>query len=58
MSPASMTAYATNGEGIIEADLTSGVEHDITRFPTPDELWAQLSIKQPVADRLHFGAER
>ncbi len=45
-------AYATNGEAIIEADLTTGAEQDIARFPTPDELWARLSLKQPVADRL------
>jgi type I restriction enzyme R subunit len=45
-------AYATNGDGIIEADLATGVEQDIARFPTPDELWARLALKQPVADRL------
>lgn len=45
-------AYATNGAGIIEADLTTGVEQELGCFPTPDELWARLSLAQPVADRL------
>jgi type I restriction enzyme R subunit len=34
-------AYSTNGHGIVEFDFTTGVERDLTAFPTPDELWAR-----------------
>lgn len=36
-------AYSSNGHGIIEFDCTTGVEKELDRFPTPDELWARLS---------------
>lgn len=32
-------AYATNGNGIFEYDYFTGLESEIDRFPTPDELW-------------------
>ncbi len=32
-------AYATNGTGIIEYDYFTGLESEIDKFPTPDELW-------------------
>ncbi len=32
-------AYATNGADIVEVDFFTGEEHEIDRFPTPDELW-------------------
>jgi len=32
-------AYATNGAGIIEHDYFTGLETELDRFPTPDELW-------------------
>lgn len=32
-------AYATNGHGIYEIDMQIGVERDVDRFPTPQELW-------------------
>lgn len=34
-------AYSTNGTGIYRADMKSGAEGDVLRYPTPDELWAQ-----------------
>lgn len=34
-------AYSTNGHGIYEVDMTSGEEGEITRYPTPDELWSR-----------------
>ncbi len=34
-------AYATNGLDIIEIDLTTGQEQFVSRFPTPQELWAR-----------------
>jgi type I restriction enzyme, R subunit len=32
-------AYSTNGQGIYQADMVTGVEGDVTGYPTPDELW-------------------
>lgn len=34
-------AYASNGIGWYEADMTSGAEGDCQPFPTPDQLWAR-----------------
>jgi hypothetical protein len=42
-------AYATNGHGIIEFDFTTGLEREITAFPTPDELWARLTSDQSLS---------
>ena len=35
-------AYATNGKGIVEFDFTTGVERELSEFPTPTDLWARL----------------
>src|SRR5687768_12594255 len=32
-------AYSTNGRTIYGVDLTTGLEGDLRRFPTPEELW-------------------
>ncbi|MFN4281464.1 MAG: EcoAI/FtnUII family type I restriction enzme subunit R [Alphaproteobacteria bacterium] len=32
-------AYATNGLGWYETDMTAGAEGDVQAFPTPDQLW-------------------
>lgn len=32
-------AYATNGQGVYGIDMHTGVEGELPRFPTPDELW-------------------
>ena len=31
--------YATNGQGIYGIDMDTGIEGEITQYPTPDELW-------------------
>ncbi len=31
--------YATNGQAIYGMDMQTGSEGDVTRYPTPDELW-------------------
>jgi len=36
-------AYATNGHRIIEIDYTTGTEHEVSRYATPDELLARLN---------------
>ncbi len=41
-------AYATNGQGIIEFDYTTGLEREIDTFPTPAELWARLSVHESI----------
>lgn len=33
-------AYSSNGERIYAVDMKSGVEGEIERYPTPDELWS------------------
>jgi type I restriction enzyme R subunit len=32
-------AYATNGQGIYAVDMQTGKESEVSRYPTPDELW-------------------
>ena len=58
-------AYATNGQGIYEIDMTPGQsgqhgqqrppEREIPRYPTPDELWA-LTFAEANAWRDRFAA--
>lgn len=43
-------AYATNGTEIVEFDYTTGVERQITDFPTPAELWRRLRAAEGIAD--------
>ena len=31
--------YSTNGHGIYQVDMRSGVEGEVEAYPTPDELW-------------------
>src|SRR5712671_4778549 len=35
-------AYSTNGRRIYQVDMESGAEAYVERYPTPDELWANL----------------
>ncbi|TSA19794.1 DEAD/DEAH box helicase [bacterium] len=41
-------AYATNGHSIVEFDFLSGKETELTQFPSPEELWTRLSVKQAI----------
>ncbi len=51
-------AYSSNGAGIVEHDYTTGLQRDLTAYPTPDELWRrlrgelQLTDDQDAADTL------
>jgi type I restriction enzyme R subunit len=49
-------AYATNGHGIVEFDLLTGLERELTDFPTPADLWARLrggeKLTEEAAERL------
>ncbi|MEQ1717823.1 MAG: DEAD/DEAH box helicase family protein, partial [Hyphomicrobium sp.] len=48
-------AYSTNGTGIYQADMKTGAEGDVLRYPTPDELWAQ-TFSEANAWRDRFAA--
>ena len=41
-------AYATNGREIIEFDHLTGQQRDLSRFPTPQALWARLSGAEQI----------
>jgi len=43
-------AYATNGLEILEFDYLTGLERQLTAFPTPDELWARLRVTRDLPD--------
>ncbi len=38
--------YATNGQGIYAIDMQTGVEAEISSYPTPEELWARTFAQQ------------
>lgn len=38
--------FSTNGQGIYGIDMETGVEGEVTRYPTPDELWNLTFAKQ------------
>jgi type I restriction enzyme, R subunit len=42
-------SYATNGLQIYEVDMDEGVEGDVSRFPTPDELW-EKTFPSPIEE--------
>jgi type I restriction enzyme R subunit len=48
-------AYSTNGQGFYGVDMETGVEGDVPRFPTPDELW-NLTFAEANAWRDLFAA--
>ena len=37
--------YSTNGRGIYEVDMVDGVEGEVDKYPSPDELWARTFAK-------------
>jgi type I restriction enzyme, R subunit len=43
-------AYVTNGPEIIEFDYITGVEQNLTGYPTPDELWARYRSQGSLTD--------
>lgn len=44
-------AYSTNGTAIYEVDYTTGIERQISQFPSPEELWTRLSSAENLTDR-------
>lgn len=43
-------AYATNGEGIVEFDFSSGLESELDTFPSPTDLWRRLRAAHGPTD--------
>ncbi len=39
-------AYASNGKGIYEIDMETAKEGEVSRYPTPEELWKRTFAKQ------------
>src|SRR5438270_4848765 len=48
-------AYASNGQGIYGIDMKEGTEAELSRYPTPDELW-NLTFAEANAWRDRFAA--
>jgi type I restriction enzyme R subunit len=48
-------AYSTNGRRIYRIDMTTGKEGYVERYPTPDELWAEV-FRTPNEWRDRFAA--
>jgi type I restriction enzyme R subunit len=42
-------SYATNGLRIYGVDLQEGIEGDVSKYPTPDELW-EMTFPSPTED--------
>ncbi len=45
-------AYSTNGGGIVEFDFLTGIEQELTTFPTPDQLWSRLTQAKGVTTQV------
>ena len=45
-------AYATNGKEIIEFDFITGIEKNITNYPSPDELWNRLNAAESIKSEI------
>ncbi|MEW9530813.1 EcoAI/FtnUII family type I restriction enzme subunit R [Microbispora sp. NPDC049125] len=45
-------AYTTNGRRTIEIDSCTGLTHEITEFPSPEELWSRYCAHRGLADDL------
>jgi type I restriction enzyme R subunit len=43
-------AYATNGREIIEFDFTTGLERQLSTFPSPRDLWTRLKVAEGMLD--------
>ena len=43
-------AYATNGDGIVEFDFTTGKECFLEAFPSPQELWSRYCRASKIED--------
>ncbi|MGZ9097774.1 MAG: EcoAI/FtnUII family type I restriction enzme subunit R [Micavibrio sp.] len=48
-------AYSTNGVGIYQIDMQTGVETYVDKYPSPDELWA-MAYAKPNEWRERFGS--
>ncbi|NQE52827.1 hypothetical protein C5S29_04470, partial [ANME-1 cluster archaeon GoMg3.2] len=49
-------AYSTKGHGIIEHDYITGLERELAKLPSPEDLWGRLKdlvIQNSPIIRLH-----
>lgn len=42
-------AYSTNGREIVEVDYTTGIEREISTYPSPAELWQRLTASEKLS---------
>ena len=40
--------YSTNGQGIYAVDMETGIEAEVSAYPTPEELWNLTFTEQNV----------
>ncbi len=45
-------AYSTNGREIVEVDYTTGIEREVSSYPSPEELWARLSTIEDITPEI------
>ncbi|MEP2725845.1 DEAD/DEAH box helicase family protein [Roseibium sp.] len=45
-------AYSTNGREIVEIDYTTGLERELSSYPSPEELWARLSATEEITPEI------
>jgi type I restriction enzyme R subunit len=45
-------AFATNGKRVIEYSFLTGKETEISKFPSPDEIWSHLRVAEGIRDEL------
>jgi type I restriction enzyme R subunit len=43
-------AYSTNGHGIVEFDYTTGLERELSAFPTPVDLWLRRNASEKLTE--------
>jgi type I restriction enzyme, R subunit len=45
-------AYSTNGTGIVEHDYDTGLERNVSAFPSPDEMWRRYQTWKGLTDEI------
>lgn len=45
-------AYSTNGHGIIEHDYITGLERELAKLPSPEDLWSRLKESEGIQSEI------
>ena len=45
-------AYSTNGHGIIEHDYITGLERELAKLPSPEDLWSRLKESEGIRSEI------